>query len=100
MQTLSTYTQFVDLPGIFRFLAPKLDEWTELHKPLDCQMCAANRRNDRQKVGFKVLTAARTNMEACLVIAPCSLLEVYRGFKGLCCLHRQGPYTSQQRKYF
>jgi hypothetical protein len=25
------------------------------------------------------------------VVAPCSLVEVYRRFRGTCCLHHQGP---------
>jgi hypothetical protein len=35
------------------------------------------------KVGFEVLTAASKKMAVFLVVAPCSLVEVYHGSKDL-----------------
>jgi hypothetical protein len=43
-----------------------------------------------QMVRFKVLTAASMNLTVFWVIAPCSLVEVYMRFRGICCLHYQG----------
>jgi hypothetical protein len=41
-------------------------------------------------VRFEVLTAASTKMDVFFVVAPCSLVEVCRRFRGACCLHHQG----------
>jgi hypothetical protein len=41
-------------------------------------------------VGFEVLTTVSTKMAVFWVVAPCSLVEVYRRFRGPCCLHHQG----------
>jgi hypothetical protein len=38
-------------------------------------------------VRFKVLTAANKKMAVFWVVAPCGLGEVYRRFRGACCLH-------------
>jgi hypothetical protein len=53
--------------------------------------------DDRQKtatltilVGFKVLTAVSTKMAVFWFVAPCSLVEIYRRFRGACCLQHQG----------
>jgi hypothetical protein len=51
-------------------------------------------RSKRQKIGMKI-TVLR-------VLLPCSLVEVYQGFRGTCCLHHQGDSldggaTIQQR---
>jgi hypothetical protein len=35
---------------------------------------------------FQVLTAASTKMVVCWVVAPCSLIEVCRRFRGVYCL--------------
>jgi hypothetical protein len=40
-------------------------------------------------VRFQVLTAASTKMAVFWVVAPCSLVEVYRRFSGAWCLHYQ-----------
>jgi hypothetical protein len=40
-------------------------------------------------VRFQVLTAASTKMAVFWDVAPCSLVEVYRLFRGACCLHHQ-----------
>jgi hypothetical protein len=45
------------------------------------------------RVGFKVLTAADMKMAVFWVVAPCSLVDVYRRFRGSCCLHPQGDRT-------
>jgi hypothetical protein len=37
----------------------------------------------------QVLTAALVKMAVFWVVAPCSLVEVYRRFRGACCLHHQ-----------
>jgi hypothetical protein len=42
------------------------------------------------EVRFEVLTASSMKMTVFWVVAPCSLLEVYRRFRGTCCLHHQG----------
>jgi hypothetical protein len=39
---------------------------------------------------FQVITAASMKMTVFWVAAPCSLAEVYRRFRGPCCLHHQG----------
>jgi hypothetical protein len=39
---------------------------------------------------FQVLTAASMRMAVFWAVAPCSLVEVYRPFRGACCLHHQG----------
>jgi hypothetical protein len=39
---------------------------------------------------FQVLTAAGIKMAVVWVLAPCTLIEVYRRFRGTCCLHDQG----------
>jgi hypothetical protein len=41
-------------------------------------------------VRFQVLTAASMKTAVFWVVAPCSLVEVYRRFRGACCLHHQG----------
>jgi hypothetical protein len=41
-------------------------------------------------VRFQVLTAADMKMAVFWVVAPCSLVEVYRRFRGACCRHHQG----------
>jgi hypothetical protein len=46
------------------------------------------------KIGFEVLTAVSTNMAVLRVIAPCSLIEVYRRCRDVCCLHHQGDDDS------
>jgi hypothetical protein len=53
---------------------------------------------------FRVFTAASMKIAVFLVVAPCSLVEVYRRFRGACCLHHEGcnvgkllpDYTAQQ----
>jgi hypothetical protein len=40
---------------------------------------------------FEVLTAAIVQMAVFWVVAPRSLVEVYRRFRGACCLCHQGP---------
>jgi hypothetical protein len=47
----------------------------------------AHSKNVLYEVGFEVLTAASMKMAVFWVVAPCSLVEVYRRFKGACCLH-------------
>jgi hypothetical protein len=42
------------------------------------------------KKRFKVLTAASMKMTAFWDIAPCSLIEVDRRFRGAYCVHHQG----------
>jgi hypothetical protein len=41
-------------------------------------------------MGFEVLTAASMRMAVFWVVAPYSLVEVYRRFRGACCLHHNG----------
>jgi hypothetical protein len=46
------------------------------------------------QVGF--LTAVSTKMDVFWVVAPCSLVEVYRRFRGACCLHHQGMQSKRE----
>jgi hypothetical protein len=39
---------------------------------------------------FEVLTAASTKMAVFWVVEQCSLVEVYRCFRGYCCRPREG----------
>jgi hypothetical protein len=41
-------------------------------------------------VRFQVLTAASMKMTVFWDVAPCSLVDVYRRFRGTYCLHHQG----------
>jgi hypothetical protein len=41
-------------------------------------------------VRFKVVAAVSMKTAVCWVVAQCSLVEVYRHFRGACCLHHQG----------
>jgi hypothetical protein len=41
-------------------------------------------------VRFQVLVAAKIKMPLLWLVSPCSLVEVYRCFRGACYLHRQG----------
>jgi hypothetical protein len=49
-----------------------------------------NFSNNVRHVGFEVLTAVSTKMDVFWVVTPCCLVEVYRRFRGPCCLHHQG----------
>jgi hypothetical protein len=40
-----------------------------------------------QVVGFEVLTAVNMKMTVFWVVVPCSLVEVYRRFRGACYVH-------------
>jgi hypothetical protein len=46
-------------------------------------------QNEVIHVRFQVLTAARMKMAVFWVVAPCSLVEVYRRFRGSRCLQHQ-----------
>jgi hypothetical protein len=46
-----------------------------------------HKRNWVVLVRSEVLTAASMKMTVFWVVAPCSLVEVYRLFRGVCCLH-------------
>jgi hypothetical protein len=41
-------------------------------------------------VRFEVLKAASVKTAVFWIVEPCSLVEVYRRFRGACCLHHQG----------
>jgi hypothetical protein len=42
---------------------------------------------------FEILTAVSMKMAVFCTVAPCTLVEVYRRFRGACCLHQHGyPY--------
>jgi hypothetical protein len=45
-----------------------------------------------QKLRFQVLTAASMKMAVSWDVVPYSLVEVYRRFRGDCCLHHQGTH--------
>jgi hypothetical protein len=45
--------------------------------------------NTSTHFGFEVLSAVSTKMAVFWVVASCSLVEVYRRFRGPCCLHHQ-----------
>jgi hypothetical protein len=42
------------------------------------------------KDGIEVLMVVSMKMAVFWVVAPCSLVEVYKRFRGPCCLHHQG----------
>jgi hypothetical protein len=46
--------------------------------------------NKLQKVRFYVLAAANVKITAFWDVAPCSVVEIGRRFKGAYCLHHQG----------
>jgi hypothetical protein len=46
---------------------------------------------------YQVLTAASIKMSVFWIVAPCILVEVFRRFKGACCLHHQGDHRSDVR---
>jgi hypothetical protein len=48
-----------------------------------------DRMRPETKLRFQVLTAASMKMAVFRVVAPCSMVEVYRRFRGACCLHHQ-----------
>jgi hypothetical protein len=51
-----------------------------------------------EMVRFQVLTAASMKMTVFWVVAPCNLIDVYRHFRGACCLHHQGsPWWWRQQ---
>jgi hypothetical protein len=45
-------------------------------------------------VRFQVLTAENKKMDVFWVVAPCSLVENYRIFRGACCFHHQGDLVA------
>jgi hypothetical protein len=51
-------------------------------------------RNSFDFVRFEFLTVTSMKMAVFWVVAPCSLVEVYRRFRGACCLHHQDNETS------
>jgi hypothetical protein len=48
------------------------------------------REEQSLRARFEILTAASMKMAVFWVVALCSLVEVYRRFRGTCCLHHQG----------
>jgi hypothetical protein len=50
-----------------------------------------NSRKSKLRARFEVLTAGSMKMAVFRVVAPSSLVEVYRRFRGICCLHRHTP---------
>jgi hypothetical protein len=54
----------------------------------------------RSRLRFEVLTAASMKMDVFWVVAPCNLSEVYRHFRGDCCLHHQGDEQPSSRSRF
>jgi hypothetical protein len=46
---------------------------------------------------FEVLTATSTKMDVFWVVVLCCLVEVYRRFRGACCLHHQGDRSEDNR---
>jgi hypothetical protein len=51
--------------------------------------------NNFVTVRFQVLTVANIKMTVFWEVAPCSLIEIERRFRGAYCLHRQGDVSSQ-----
>jgi hypothetical protein len=45
---------------------------------------------------FQVLTTANTKMNVFWVVVPCSPVEVYRRFRGDCCVHHQDDEFSSR----
>jgi hypothetical protein len=44
------------------------------------------------QVGFEVLTTASRKMAVFWIVAPCSLVEIYRCSRGACFLNHQGDH--------
>jgi hypothetical protein len=66
-------------------------------------LCVRPSVTNQNFVRFQVPSTASMKMTVFWVIAPCSLVEVYRRFRGTYCLHHQGDeckllpdYTAQQ----
>jgi hypothetical protein len=59
-----------------------------IYLPL-CNLKSVCHTNIYNFVRSEVLTAARIKISVFRVVAPCSLIEVYRRFTGACCLHHQ-----------
>jgi hypothetical protein len=51
--------------------------------------------NCKHFVRFEVLTAASMKMTVFWFAAPRSLVEIYRLFRGACCLHHQGDHPTR-----
>jgi hypothetical protein len=50
-------------------------------------------------VRFEVFTAASLKMSVSWVVVQCNVVEVYRRFRGACCLRRQGIAMFKQFHY-
>jgi hypothetical protein len=50
------------------------------------------RKRATEKVRFQVLTAMSMKMAVFWDVAPCSLVDIVRRFRGTYCLHHQGEY--------
>jgi hypothetical protein len=68
----------------------KLHSTDEFSPDMCSRVVLTHFSNGRWFVRFQVLTAASMMMVVFWVVAPCSLVEFYRRFKGACCLHHQG----------
>jgi hypothetical protein len=71
------YVRWINASGAehlsgFSFWENSQEHWTVIHL-----------------VAFEVLSAASMKMAVFWVVVPCSLIEVYRRFRGTCCLHHQ-----------
>jgi hypothetical protein len=67
-----------------------------LSKKLERVLSTSFRRNQlNYKVRFQVPTAASIKMAVFWDVAPYSLVEVYRRFRGVCCLPHQGDRDLQ-----
>jgi hypothetical protein len=62
----------------------------KLEQIRECNDCLNYLCTGKEKVRFQVPTAASMKTDFFWVVAPCSLVEIYRHFSGTCCLHHQG----------
>jgi hypothetical protein len=87
-----------------KLLAFQGDCWTEVERATECEykllysiknflsrLCADNSRQSEisEYIGFEVFVVVSLKMAVFWAVVPYSLVEVYRYFRGPCCLHDQ-----------
>jgi hypothetical protein len=50
-------------------------------------------------VTFEVLTAWTIKITILRAVTPCNVVDAYRCFRGICCLHSQGQWVNRARNY-
>jgi hypothetical protein len=78
-------------------MSPLLVRFKYVENLLEIRMVVIYNANIICRVRFQVLMAASIKMAVFWVVAPCSLVEVYRRFRGASCLHHQCHSTTTQK---